>query len=246
MDGQLKARRRANLAGRSALALTAILLAAGCGAGAGQTAPAGSIDGDVAWHGIEPQPVPDRPDFVLTDTDGKPYDFRAETAGRPTLVYFGYTNCPDECPTAMADIAAALRQTPADVRDEVVVLLVTTDPTRDTPEVLREWLDRFDTEFIGLVGTAPDIDAAQVAVGIQPATQGGPIPTLPGKPNEHVDKPGTAPHTHTGPLGYGVNHTDVIFAYSSDDRLPVVYPGGTLPSDIAADLPALVTKSGDS
>jgi protein SCO1/2 len=54
--------------------------------------------------------VPERPEFVLRDTSGNRFDFREETAGQPTYVYFGYTNCPDECPTAMADIAAALRR----------------------------------------------------------------------------------------------------------------------------------------
>ena len=224
-----------------ALAAAAAILLAGCGAGGGEpsTAP---TDG-TAWHGVEPDPVPERADFTLTDTDGKPFDFLAETAGKPTLVYFGYTNCPDECPTAMADIAAALRTAPADLADDVSVILVTTDPERDTPEVLREWLDKFDEDFIGLVGTQEEVDAAQAAVGIAPASKGGPIPTLPGRPNEHTHKPGTAPHTHGGPLGYGVNHPNVIFAYSSDDVLPVVYPGGVLPSDIAADLPALATRT---
>ena len=225
-----------------ALAATAAALLAGCGT-SGSQATTESPAATPAWHGVEPEPVPDRADFVLTDTDGEPFDFRAETAGKPTLMYFGYTNCPDECPTAMADIAAALRKTPAELAEQVKVILVTTDPERDTPDVLREWLNRFSEDFIGLVGTQAEVDAAQTAVGIRPASQGEPIPTLPGRPNEHPHKAGTAPHTHTGPLGYGVNHTNVIFAYSADDVLPVVYPGGTLPSDIAADLPALAAPA---
>ena len=56
-------------------------------------------------------PLP-RPDFVLTDTRGRRYDFAARTRGRATLLYFGYTNCPYQCPTAMADIAVALRKLP--------------------------------------------------------------------------------------------------------------------------------------
>ena len=65
------------------------------------------------------------------------------------------------------------------------------------------------------------------------------MPTLPGKPDQHAHKAGTAPHKHFGPLGYAVTHSAVIFAYDADDRLPVVYPGGVTPSDIAADLPVL-------
>ena len=189
--------------------------------------------------------MPARPSFTLTDTDGRPFDFAAETAGQPTYVYFGYTNCPDECPTAMADIAAALRSSPSALREQVKVVLVTTDPARDTAPVLRRWLDGFSTEFIGLRGTVEQVEAAQRAAGIQPATKEGPIPTLPGKPNEHEHKPGTAPHTHTGPLGYGVGHANVIFAYGADDTLPVVYPAGVRPSDIAADLPLLAQTKGD-
>jgi hypothetical protein len=65
------------------------------------------------------------------------------------------------------------------------------------------------------------------------------VPTLPGRPNEHVHKEGTSPHSHSGPLGYGVGHANVIFGFDTSDRLPVLYPGGVRPSDIAADLPLL-------
>jgi protein SCO1/2 len=205
-----------------------------CGGG-GQTA---SVT-PVAYHGVEPDPVPARPEYVLTDTNGKRFDFRAETAGRPTFVYFGYTHCPDECPTAMADLAAALRKSTPALRSKARVVFVTTDVRRDTAPVLRRWLDQFSTDFVGLLGTQAAVDAAQRATGIAPAYPDGVVPTLPGRPDEHVHKPGTAPHKHFGPLGYAVAHSAVIFAYDVADRLPVVYPGGVTPSDIAADLPVL-------
>ena len=232
-------RRRRHLLRGAACAVVALAVLSGCGASGATPAATASSH---AWHGVEPQPVPDRPSFVLTDTDGRPYDFAEETGGRPTLMYFGYTNCPDECPTAMADIAAALRSTPQELREKAVVLLVTTDPDRDSGPVLRRFLDQFSADFIGLRGTAEQVAAAQRAVGIQPAEKQGPIKTLPGRPNEHEHKTGTAPHTHTGPLGYGVGHANVIFAYAADDTLPVVYPGGVRPSDIAADLPELARR----
>jgi protein SCO1/2 len=222
-------------------AAAAALLVSGCAGTSGDAGPTAATEVE-AWHGVEPEPVPDRPSFVLTDTAGDPYDFLAETGGRPTLVYFGYTNCPDECPTAMADIAAALRRSEPDLREEVEVVFVTTDPERDSPEVLRQWLDKFGDGFVGLVGTQEEVDTAQRAVGIRPATDGGPVPTLPGRPNEHEHQPGTTPHTHDGPLGYAVNHTNVIFAYSVDDRLPVLYPAGVTPGDLVADLPRLARK----
>ncbi len=220
------------------LAALALLLSA-CG-GSGTAAPSPSPSA-IAYHGVEPQPVPTRPAFVLTDTSGARYDFAAQTGGRPTFVYFGYTHCPDECPTAMADLAAALRKVDPALKAKTRVVFVTTDPKRDTAPVLRRWLDQFSTEFVGLRGTDAEVGAAQQAAGVQAAFPEGPVPTLPGKPNAHVDKPGTAPHQHLEPLGYSVAHSAVIFAYNADDRLPVVYPGGVTPSDIAADLPALAS-----
>lgn len=223
---------------RLVAALSGLALLTACGTGGEQAAATSG-----GWHGVEPNPVPERPRFVLTDTSGRTFDFQRETAGQPTLVYFGYTNCPDECPTAMADITAALRQTPAELRDRVKVVLVTTDPERDTGAVLRRWLDKFDEDYIGLTGTTQQIDEAQRAVGFAPATRSGPVPTLPGRPDQHEEAPGTAPHTHDGPLGYGVNHANVIFAYSADDVLPVVYTAGVRAADIAADLPALAERT---
>lgn len=218
--------------------LVGAVLATGCSAGVATTprATAGA-----AFHGEQPPgELPERPSFVLTDTEGERYDFAERTGGRPTLLYFGYTNCPDECPTAMADIAGALRGAEPQVAGKTRVVFVTTDPDRDSGPVLRRWLDTFDSDFVGLTGTQAEVDAAQEAVGVAPAAKGGPVPTLPGRPDQHVHAEGTAPHTHAGPLGYGVGHADVIFAYDTEDRLPVMYPGGTRPSDLAADLPLLV------
>lgn len=191
------------------------------------------------YHGVEPTSVVKRPQFVLTDLDGKRYDFQAQTQGRPTFVYYGYTHCPDACPTAMADISTALRKVPAEVADKAVVVFVTTDPKRDTVPVMKQWLGQFSAKIVGLVGTQGELDAAQRAAGVEPAYPDGVTPTLPGRPDQHLTEKGTAPHEHFGPLGYAVSHSAVIFAYDAADHLPVVYPGGVTPSDIAADLPVL-------
>lgn len=224
-------------AGRTTAAAALLALSlTGCAAAtpAPRTAPASS-----AFHGMEPDRPVARPSFVLTDTSGAAYDFAEQTRGRPTLLYFGYTNCPDECPTAMADIAAALRQTTGEIRERTRVVFVTTDPERDSPALLRRFLDQFSTDAVGLTGTPAEVAAAQQTMGISPAGRSEGVPTLPGKPDEHEHAPGTAPHTHAGPLGYGVDHRDSIFAFDTADRQPVLYPGGTRPSDIAADLPLL-------
>lgn len=188
------------------------------------------------YHGVEPSSPTSRARFALTDTTGAPYDFYARTTGHPTFLYFGYTHCPDQCPTAMADLAAALRKRPT---AGSVVVFVTTDPKRDTAPVLRRWLDQFSTAFVGLRGTQAQVDAAVEAAGLPPGRQEGPQPTLPGHPDQHPKEAGTAPHHHFGPLGYSVSHAAVILAYDIADRLPVAYPGGVTASEIAADLPLL-------
>lgn len=227
------------------LLLAALVLLAACSAGGRTAAPispdvTGLRGAGAAFHGVEPQPAAARPSFVLTDTTGRSYDFAAQTGGRPTLLYFGYTNCPDECPTAMADIATALRQTTPELREQTVVVFVTTDPARDDAAVLRRWLDMFSSELVGLIGTQAEVDAAQATLGLRPAAKGDPVPTLPGRPDQHVEQFGTAPHTHVGPLGYGVAHANAIFAFDVDDRMPVLYQEGVRPSDLAADLPLLM------
>jgi protein SCO1/2 len=215
----------------------ALVLLTGCSAGT--SAPPSRVAAGATYHGVEPEPVPARPSFALTDTSGERFDFGAETRGRPTLVYFGYTNCPDECPTAMADIAAALRRTTPEIRKKTKVVFVTTDAKRDTGPVLRRFLDQFSTTFIGLTGTQAELDTAARSAGVPPGQVGPEPSTLPGRPDQHLESPGTAPHKHFGPLGYSVAHSAVIYAYDVSDRLPVVYPGGITPSDIVADLPVL-------
>jgi cytochrome oxidase Cu insertion factor (SCO1/SenC/PrrC family) len=226
---------------RRVLALLVLAAVAACGGGSSTVSTASPSP--PALHGVQPEPVPSRPEFVLSDTSGKRFDFQAETQGRPTYLYFGYTHCPDECPTAMADIASVLRKADPALRAKVRVVFVTTDPKRDSAFVLRRWLDQFSTDFIGLLGTQAQVDAAQRATGIAPAYPEGPVPTISGHPDEHVHQPGTAPHKHFGPLGYAVAHSSVIFAYDTADRLPVIYPAGVTPADIAADLPVIAEPS---
>src|SRR5215471_10461233 len=107
-----------------------------------------------------------KPSFVLTDTSGAPYDFRNRTQASVTLLFFGYTYCPDQCPTHMANIGAALKRLPPGMADKVKLVFVTTDPARDTPKQLRRWLDNFDKRFIGLTGTDAALLAVQKAAGV--------------------------------------------------------------------------------
>jgi protein SCO1/2 len=172
-------------------------------------------------HGTVLSPSWPKPDFTLTDTDGRPFDFRAETDGYLTLLFFGYTHCPDVCPVHMGSIAAVLEDLDYADRSRIRVIFVTTDPERDTPARLREWLDRFDRSFVGLRGSPEEVDAAQAALHLPVAVR-------------QPSRPGPLPGA------YAVGHAAQVIAFTTDGRARVVYPFGTRQADWAHDLPKLV------
>jgi protein SCO1/2 len=160
-----------------------------------------------------------KPKFVLADTSGRSFDFSDQTKGYVTLLFFGYTFCPDQCPMHMANIGAALKKLPAGIADQVKLVFVTTDPARDTPQVLRRWLDLFDSRFIGLTGSEADIKAVQQAAGVPVASKTGPA---------------------NG--NYAVAHANFVIAYSKDNLAHVIYPGGVSKDDWVHDLPLLTNE----
>jgi protein SCO1/2 len=97
--------------------------------------------------------------FSLVDQDGKPIT-DADFKGKPFLVFFGYTHCPDVCPTTLAELASAMKKL-GTAADKVQVLLITVDPERDTPDVLGPYVTAFDPRFLALRGDANQ--TAQVA-----------------------------------------------------------------------------------
>jgi protein SCO1/2 len=189
-------------------------------AGAGTAGPAPAAQrGD---HGFRLNvPLP-RAGFALTDTSGRRYDFAANTRGRVTLLYFGYTNCPDQCPTMLGVIATALREVPPAVRAKVTVVVVSTDPARDTPAVMRAYLDQFDRTFVGLTGTQAAVTRAQ---------QAAQIPVSRPTPETTRANPGSTAH------GGGA------LAYAPDDYAHLTYPAGTTVEDLRQDLPTLVAAT---
>jgi protein SCO1/2 len=198
------------------LAVTALLLLAACASRTSSSSEQASASASTTWHGTVPGTRTARPSFILTDTAGRPFDFATATRGRPTLLFSGYTNCPDVCPTTMADIAAAKARVAPRVRDSLAVIFVTVDPVRDTPTVLRRWLNQFDSSFVGLTGSRSQLEAAQHAVGI-------PLAVVPAAP---------------GP-SYNVLHATQVAGYGVDDRLHVLYFAKATVADYAADLPEL-------
>jgi protein SCO1/2 len=165
------------------------------------------------------QPV-EKADFTLNDTDGQPFHFVEQTEGYVALVFFGYTYCPDVCPIHMANIAAVLRDFPYDLQQQFKVIFITTDPERDTPDRMREWLDAFDSSFIGLRGTVDEVNEIAASMWLPPAIR--------------VDN-------ESG--GYEVGHSANVVAFTKDNRAHVRYPFGTRQSDWAHDLPKLAVET---
>ncbi|MER6258235.1 SCO family protein [Streptomyces sp. NPDC059688] len=160
----------------------------------------------------------DKPDLVLTDTHGEKYDLRAETKGHPTLLYFGYTHCPDICPTTMSNIAVAKKALPKAEQNDLRVVFVTTDPDRDTPAELGKWLKGIDPAFVGLTGDFSTVQAGARSVGIsiEPTTK---------------DKNGKVVSVHG---------TQVIAFSPKTDGGYVLYGEGATVDDYTKDLPKLV------
>ncbi|GHD85040.1 SCO family protein [Streptomyces naganishii] len=188
----------------AALLAAATLTLSACGSGDDGGKPVVSVSEDSAQHRavtVLDQPF-EKPDLVLTDTHGGKYDLRKETAGRPTLLYFGYTHCPDICPLTMNNIAVAKKALPKADQDKLRVVFVTTDPARDTPAELGKWLKGIDPQFIGLTGDFATIQAAARSVGISIE------PTTKDKNGKLVSVHGTqvvafSPKTDGGYLFYG-------------------------------------------
>jgi protein SCO1/2 len=153
-------------------------------------------------------------DFHLSDHLGKIRtlsDFR----GKVVALFFGYTHCPDVCPTTLSDMALALRQLGVDA-DKVQVLFVTVDPARDTPEIMAQYVPAFNPSFIGLVGT--DQETARVTK------------------NYHVfyQKSGNDPRNYT------VDHSAGTYVFDTSGRLRLFMPYGQAPEAIAHDLALLL------
>jgi protein SCO1 len=148
-----------------ALALSACSSSSGSGATITQVGGPPETNSHYPGALVFPKPYP-KPDVTLTDTSSQPFNIASNTDSKVTLVYFGYTHCPDLCPLNMFTAASAIRAMPAADQGQVHVVFVTTDPDRDTPAVIQTWLSHFDPAFTGLTGTIAEIRSAESAIGM--------------------------------------------------------------------------------
>ena len=165
-------------------------------------------------------PIP-KPDLLLVDTDGRPFDLRERTDGYLTLLFFGYTYCPDVCPVQMATLGAAFEDLSPELRGRIKVVFVSTDPERDTPERLRSWLDGFDKSFVGLSGPIERINEALASMML----------------------PGVAvipPQGDEDPL---IGHPAAVLAFGFDGLARIRYGFGVRRADWTHDL-ALMASEG--
>jgi protein SCO1 len=153
--------------------------------------------------------------FRLTDQNGKTVT-DADLKGKWSLVYFGYTHCPDACPTALNDISIALEDLGAK-RDAVRPVFITVDPERDTPEALKAYVTSFDAPILALTGT-PD-EVAQVAKGYRVYY---------------------AKHPEAGGE-YSMDHSSVIYVMDPQGRFTASFTHESTPEQIAERLKKLLT-----
>ena len=154
-------------------------------------------------------------DFSLVDTQGAPAS-PAALRGHPTLVFFGFTHCPDVCPTTLALLASVQKQVAV---PGLKVALISVDPERDTPEQLGKYISSFGGDLIGLTGTAPEIVKTSRSFGVAAS---------------RVELPGG---------GYTMDHSATVFALDSAARIIAVFTppfnAAALTRDVARLAPAL-------
>ena len=222
LNGELGAR-------RVLLALVAAiaLIVTGCdssGSTSGQSANTGNVN--TPLHGANPKglagavvqsPATPKPSFTLPDTSGAPFNFTTATQGKVTLLYFGYTNCPDVCPATMAELSAGYDALSKADRAKVSVVFVTTDPARDTGPVLHAWLSDINPAFTGLVGTVDQTNAVLTSLQLPPIV-----------------------HEATKDGGYAVDHIAVAYAFTNDNKAHAEFTDGVAPDRVTHDLKLLI------
>jgi protein SCO1 len=140
-------------------------------------------------------------DFHLVDQDGKPFHL-SQMRGKTVLFSFGFTHCPNVCPTTLSDLAKVYQALPAEDRRKVQVLFVSVDPHRDKPETLKNYVPYFNDSFIGLTGNEAQLTEAAKAYGAY---------------FEIVHDAGTNPEV------YSVNHSALTYLISPDGKWKLLY-----------------------
>ncbi|WP_245748511.1 SCO family protein [Vreelandella subterranea] len=172
--------------------------------------------GDRNWRTAETSEIMPLLDFSLIDENGQAVEAE-DYQGKVTLVYFGYTYCPDVCPITLARLAGTLNRLDDDVREDIQVLFISVDPQRDTPEVVKRYTNAFGSEFIGITGELAEIDALTNRMRVTYDYE---------EPNQRGD--------------YIVTHTSAVFAFDREGGAQFLIRDSHPISDAVADINRLV------
>jgi protein SCO1/2 len=194
-------------------ALLGLALAALAAAGCDRLLPGGKTP----FHGVDITGSDLGPDFRLTDHNGKERSL-ADFRGKVVAIFFGYTHCPDVCPTTLSDMANAVKALGPD-GGRVQVLFVTVDPKRDTPELLRNYVPAFNPTFLGLYGDAAATAKVTKDFKIYAA-----------------ERPGRTPESYT------VDHSAQTLVFDTRGKLRLMLPYGSPGEKIASDLKILLNS----
>lgn len=165
------------------------------------------------------EPYPVAADIELKQADGSTFRL-SDLRGKVVALFFGYTSCPDVCPTTMAELNQALEKM-GDQADQVQVLYVTVDPERDSPERVQQYVSQFNPTFIGLSGSEAELAKVWNDYGVF---------------REIVDG--------TSAAGYLVDHTARVTVIDQDGNLRLSFPFDTPVEDVVHDLKLLLRNSG--
>lgn len=171
-----------------------------------------------AWAGELQKPPLEPPDVTFTDMNGQPFPFREKTKGKLSVLFFGYTNCPDVCPVFLTSFARAIEAIGSGPGSEAQLLFVGVDVQRDTPEQLKTFLGRINPTFLGLTGTEKVIAQANSAVYNPPIVI-----------EDDPDGDGV----------YLVGHSSRVFPFTADGVAHRIYPADVRQSELVRDLPRL-------
>lgn len=171
-------------------------------------------------HGSIYDPPRPAPELELQSTTGEAFSLSSVT-GDVVLVYFGYTYCPDICPATLAEVKLIFEEL-GDQSDRLQLIMVTVDPQRDTPQVLRDYLGRFHPRFTGLWADGEQLERVMSEYGVFAQIE----------PSDDPDR-------------YLVSHTARLFLLDQDGMLRTNYPFGTARNEIRADLELLLLEGED-
>jgi protein SCO1/2 len=180
----------------------------------------GCAGNDESWHGKDISGLMPGLEFQLKGTNGQSVT-AADSEGTIRLLYFGFTSCPDVCPTTLTDLRRSVRQLPEQYRDDVTTLFVSVDPHRDNPERLASYVDFFGGRIIGLTAEEPALRKLskryRTTFGYDDPDAGG---------------------------NYNVSHSSAVYVFDRDGNARLLLRPGLSPEQIGEDLARLAREPG--